>query len=80
MLVKAISGRQVVIAHMSSPTPPRYFICMDVSRVPSSFGLSEPAAALKFRSQSTSLGRGVGRFSESGTLFIHVARYLAIYV
>ena len=66
MQENAISGWQVVMANMSSPMLPQYFICMDVSRVASSFGLSHPTAALKLRSQSASLGRGWGNFLRVG--------------
>ncbi len=74
-LVKAMSGRQVVIAQISSPTPDLYLICILVARVCCALDSEGPIAELNFFIQLGSVGSGVGRFSVMGTLESHVSSY-----
>ena len=72
-----MSGRHVVIAQMSSPTPPLYLICILEANLAWSLGSGGPVAALNFLSHVGSVGRGVGLFAVRGTLPSQESRYFA---
>ncbi len=78
MLVKAMSGLHVVMAHISSPTLPLYLICIFVANSCCSVGSVEPIAALNFSIQVVSVGNGGGRFLLMGKLLSQVARFVDV--
>ncbi len=63
MAVNAMSGWHLFMAHVSSPTPPRYLICMESLSLAWSFGLAGPIAALNFLSHVLSIGSAVRQLS-----------------
>jgi hypothetical protein len=74
-LVNAMSGRHVVIAQISSPTPDLYLICILVARSCCALDSEGPIAELNFFIQLGSVGSGVGQFLVMGTLESHVSSY-----
>ena len=77
MLVKAISGRHIVMAQMSSPTPALYLICILLASSACLDGSVGPIAALNFFNHVGSVGSGVGLFAVRGTLPSQELRYFS---
>ncbi len=73
----ARSGRVVVMAQMSSPTPHWYESCMDVASCFWAALSKLPMAELNFLVQLGSEGSGVGRLVVVVKLFIQVERYFS---
>ena len=77
MLAYTKSGQEVVMAHMSLPTPQRYVSCIVLASFFWTSGSGSPMAALNFLSQVGSDGSGVGLSLVVVKLCIHDERYFS---
>ncbi len=78
MLVNAMSGWHVIIAQMSSSTPPPYLICIANASLACLEGSVSLVAGLNFFSHVELIGRGVGLVAVRGTFPSHELRYFVL--